>query len=184
MKQFKFFSILIMLLSLVIMSCKKETQEAPPEAQVTIQNMGNGITERTQRGGPNGGTVTYSNWIHRENPDWTGFGTLEVVTDFFTTTLNQAMIDNGIILMYYKVNNEIRLMPAIFLEYPTIVIENSISVGKLTAHVKTADLPITSLIPVDFRYILVHGTSLDGGRMNLDYNDYNAVAEYYGLPKE
>ena len=179
----------VLLVSAAIISCKKEQQEIPvQQEQPTTLNQGNGIIETVQKG-PNGATVVFSNWITVPHTGFTGYGTSTITTEFTTSSLTDAVRDNGMVLVYYyDHNNNVRLLP--YIPADGFVFDFSIVTGKITVKFRNLINNIFPDVDLDrkFRYILIPSSTFSGpggGRVNnsVDYSDYNAVCDYYGIEK-
>lgn len=179
-------SALLLLFSFVFIACTKEKNPETAGEQATTLNQGNGVMETIQRN-PNGSTVVFSNWITKTQNDWSGLGSGVVTTDINTTSLTEAVKNQGIVLVYFDYFGIVYPLPFLRLEYNQ-VIDFSFITGKITLYLKVFDSSITSIANLNFRYILIPNTAFGNtgnGRMTppVDYNDYNAVCEYYGIPK-
>lgn len=190
MKKIKIVSTSLAIASLLILSCKKERPEnaSPQEQPLPTINQGNGVIETVQRG-PNGANVVFSNWITKTEADWTGFGTTEIKTDIITASLTDAIRNQGVVLVYLEYpNNYVYLLPYVRLEYNQVLDYSFIS-GKITLSVRiTGSIIGTGISDLRFRYVLIPSSSFGNtasGRMSrkVDYKDYNAVCEYFGIPK-
>lgn len=186
MKKLLFSAAAVLLVSICFIACQKEKQDVPaPQEEVTTLNQGNGIMETVQRG-PNGNNVIFSNWITKTEADWTGFGSTEIKTDFNTTSLTDAVKNQGLVLVYFEYpNGSIYLLPYVRLEFQQ-VIDFSFITGKITASVRMINMgAITGVADLKFRYILIPASAFGGGngRMSppVDYKNYNAVCDYYGI---
>ena len=172
--------------STIFVACKKETEVIPEkdDAATTVTS-GPGTNEFTQRG-PNGSVVIYSGWITKTEPDWTGFGTIEILTSLTAPSLSDDIVNKGVVLVYYDHFGTIKPMPNVWLEgINSMVMDFSFVKQKITLKLRTGGTLIaTGIVDIPFRYVLIPGTT-SGGRMNapVDYNDYNAVCNYYGIPR-
>lgn len=180
----------VLLVSTSFISCKKEKQEIPSqEEQPTILNQGNGIMETVQKG-PNGANVVFSNWIIVPHTGFTGYGTSTISTDFTTSSLTDAVKDNGMVLVYYYDNNNsvVRLLP--YMPVEGFVFDYSFVTGKITVKFRNLINNIFPDVGLDrkFRYVLIPSSTFSspgGGRVNnsVDFSDYNLVCDYYGIEK-
>ena len=189
MKKLLFTTTTALLVSASFISCKKEKEEIPVQQEhPTTLNQGNGIMETVQKG-PNGANVVFSNWIIVPHTGFTGFGTSTITTEFTTSSLTDAVRDNGMVLVYYydHNNNVVRLLP--YIPADGFVFEFSFVTGKIIVKFRNLINNIFPDVDIDrkFRYILIPSSSLSGpgGRVNnpVDYNDYNSVCDYYGIKK-
>jgi len=189
MKKIKIVSTSLVIASLLILSCKKERpQNAPPQEQLlrTI-NQDNGVVETVQRG-PSGTNVVFSNWITKTGADWIGYGTAEIKTDINSTSLTDAVRNQGMVLVYLEYADRVYLLPFVQLQYGQ-VIDYSFITGKITLALRiTGGGAISEVTALKFRYVLIPSSSFGNtgsGRLSkqVDYKDYNAVCEYYGIPK-
>ena len=190
MKKFLLSTTAVLLVSTVFISCKKEKGEIPvQEEEATTINQGNGIMETVQKG-PNGSTVVFSNWIIVPHTGFTGFGTSTITTEFTTSSLTDAVRDNGIVLVYYydHNNNVVRLLP--YIPADGFVFEYSFVTGKIIVKFRNLINNIFPDVDIDrkFRYVLIPSSTFSGpggGRVNnsIDYSDYNLVCDYYGIQK-
>ena len=179
----------VLLVSAAFISCKKEKEEIPAQQeQATTLNQGNGIMETVQKG-PNGANVVFSNWIIVPHTGWTGYGTSTISTEFTTSSLTDAVRDNGMVLVYYydQNNSVVRLLP--YIPSDGFVFDFSFVTGKITVKFRNLINNIFPDVDLDrkFRYVLIPSSTFSGpgGRVNnsVDYSDYNAVCEYYGIEK-
>lgn len=188
MKKFVLKVTAALLIGVGFSACQKEKEEIPPaQEEVTTLNQGNGIMETVQRG-PNGNNTVFSNWITKTETDWTGFGTTEIKTDFNTTSLTDAVRNQGLVLVYFEYpDGTVYLLPFIRQDYPQ-VLDFSFITGKITVSLRTVNQGVlTGVADLKFRYILIPAAAFGGGngRMSapVDYNNYSAVCEYYGIQK-
>jgi len=176
----------IVLISGSFISCKKEKEEIPvQQEQSTTLNQGNGVMETVQRG-PNGTNVVFSNWIQKTDPDWFIWNPGKFTTDMLTTSLTDAVRDKGIVLVYFKLSGFISQLPSQSMG-EDIVLDYSIETGKITARYTYGggSLYGNNILNVQFRYVLIPSSSFGNGRMSnpVDYSNYNAMCEYYGIEK-
>jgi len=180
-------STLLLLISANLFSCKKEQKDEVGAEQPTTHNLGNGIIETVQRG-PNGNNVIFSNWITKTSADWTGFGTGEIKTDINTTSLTDAVANQGLVLIYFNYADHVYLLPYVRFEYQQVV-EYSFIPGKMTIALRiTNGGAISDVADLKFRYVLIPNSAFPGSgsgktSQSVDYNNYNAVCEYYGIQK-
>jgi hypothetical protein len=174
-------------LSTGFIACQKEKQEAPVvQEQPTTLNQGNGIMETIQRG-PNGTNVVFSNWIQKTDPDWFTWNPGKFTTDMLTTSLTDAVRDKGIVLVYFSLSGAISQLPNESMG-ENILLDYYFETGKITARYTYGggSLYGNNILTVKFRYVLIPSSSFSGsGRMGnpVDYSNYNAVCEYYDIPK-
>jgi hypothetical protein len=186
MKHLRIISASLFIAAVLASACTKEKQVVQAE-QETVMSQGGGVIETVQRG-PNGTNVIFSNWITKTEPDWTGFGTGQLKTDINTTSLTDAVRNQGLVLVYIEHFEKVYLLPFIQLQFNQ-VIDCSFITGKITiALTVTGGVSITGVTDLKFRYVLIPSSSFGNtgtGRMNkpVDYKDYSAVCEYYGIPK-
>ena len=181
-------SALLLFMGAGLFSCKKEIQDEAPAEQTTTKDLGNGIIETLQRG-PNGTNVIFSNWITKTQADWNGIGTPEIQTDINTTSLTDAIKNQGIVLVYFDFAGRVYLLPFVQLQF-NYEIDNYFTTGKITLSLRvvgggTIAEPISDM---KFRYVLIPNSAFPGsgnGKMSkpVDYTNYNAVCEYYGIAK-
>jgi hypothetical protein len=187
MKNLRVIPTLPLLLSLAVFACSKEKEEPVEAEQATAINQGNGIIETIQRQ-PNGTTVVFSNWIQKTPADWSQFGTTVTATDILTTSLTEDIKNNGLVLVYFNYANFIGPLPTHDLG-ENLVLSYSFLPGIITArYVYHGGSTVGDIYNIRFRYILIPSSSFAGpvgGRMAapIDYKDYNAVCEFYGIPK-
>jgi hypothetical protein len=188
MKHLRTISILLFTNGMLSFACTKEKQEVAQTEQETVMSQGGGVIETVQRG-PNGTNVIFSNWITKTEADWTGFGTTEIKTDINTASLTDAIRNQGIVLVYYEYpNNYVYLLPYVRLEFNQVLDYSFIS-GKITLSLRIIGSFITTgIADLKFRYVLIPSSSfgnIGSGRMSkqVDYKDYNAVCDYYGIPR-
>ena len=189
MKKLLLTTTVVLLVSVSFISCKKEKEEIPvQQEQPTTLNQGNGIMETLQKG-PNGANVVFSNWIIVPHTAWTGYGTSTITTEFTTSSLTDAIRDNGIVLVYYRDHsNNVRLLP--YIPGDGFVFDFSIVTGKIIVKFRNLINNIFPDVDLDrtFRYVLIPSSSFSGpggGRVHnsVDYSNYNAVCEYFGIAK-
>jgi len=172
-----------------LFACQKEKQdETTTTEQTTTINQSNGIIETAQKS-PDGTSVIFSNWIQKTDGDWTSFGTTKWTTDMNTTSLTSAVKDNGLVLVYFNYNNFISQLPNQSLG-ENIVLDYYFNTGKITARYTYGGGSVVGDVwYIKFRYILIPSSAFSGpgqgGRVGkpVDYKDYNAVCDYYGIPK-
>lgn len=176
----------ILLVVISLSSCQKERQDVVNEEQVTIKDQGNGIVE-TYKAGPNGVSV-FSNWIQKTDPDWMAYGS-KWTTDMNTTSLTNTVRDNGLVLVYFNFNGYISQLPNHSMG-ENLLLDYSFETGKITARYTYGGGAVYGnyILTIKFRYILIPSTALTGGQAGkkssrLDYSDYNAVCDYYGIPR-
>jgi hypothetical protein len=184
-------SVFVLLICSAFVACQKERQEGPVTSvtseEATTINQGNGIMETVQRG-PNGTNVVFSGWIQKTDPDWmTWDAGYKFTTDMLTTSLTDAVRDKGLVLLYFNMNGYISQLPHEALG-ENLVLDYYFETGKITARYKYGGGAVYSnnILTIKFRYILIPSSAFGGnGRMSttLDYSDYNAVCEYYGISK-
>jgi opacity protein-like surface antigen len=176
-----------LVLSTGFIACQKEKQEAAPvvQEQSTTLNQGNGIMETVQRG-PNGTNVVFSNWIQKTDPDWFIWGSGKYTTEMLTTSLTDAVRDKGLVLVYFNLSGINAQLPNQSMG-ENIVLDYHFETGKITARYTYGggSLYGNNILTVKFRYILIPSSSFGNGRISkpVDYSDYNAVCEYYCIPK-
>lgn len=175
----------VLLISVGFTACQKEKQEPPPsQEQVTMLNQGNGIMETVQRG-PNGNNVVFSNWIQKTDPDWFIWNPGKYTTDMLTTSLTDAVRDKGLVLVYFNKDGFISQLPSRSMG-EDLVLDYSFETGKITTRYTYGGgaIYVNYMLNVKLRYILIPSSALNG-RMNaaIDYSNYNAVCEYYNVPK-
>ncbi len=192
MKNLKLFSfpILLVILSVGIMGCKKDPIKAPA--------------------GPAGvdGNANVKTFIY-ENPIWNGTYWMDI-----NTGLTDDQIKNDVILTYIELtnlNNVLRSVPGdIDVYYFDKFILNSLSIPSIIGGIRIlcrnqagAGWPTASLPNVNFVKIVVikstGTTTVTGNGMilsgkdamlhdlesaNIDVNDYKAVCNYYGVSAE
>ena len=191
MKKLLLTTTVILFVSVSFFSCKKEKQDEPAQQeQATTLNQGNGIMETVQKG-PNGANVVFSNWIIVPHTGFTGYGTSTISTEFITSSLTDAVRDNGMVLVYYHdINNGgvVRLLP--YVPADGFVFDFSFVTGKITVKFRNLINNIFPDVGLDrkFRYVLIPGSTFSGpggGRVTnpVDYSNYNAVCAYYGIEK-
>jgi hypothetical protein len=188
MKHLRTISLLLFIAAVLSSACTKEKQDVTQVEQETMISQGGGVIETAQRG-PNGTNVIFSNWITKTNDAWTGFGTSEITTDINTSSLTDAIRNQGMVLVYMEYpNNRVYLLPFVRLEF-NLVYDYSFITGKITLSARiVGSIIVDGMADLKFRYVLIPSSSFGNtgsGRMNkqVDYKNYNAVCEYYGIPK-
>lgn len=167
-------------------ACKKEKQEEPvAQEQATIRNQGNGITETLQRG-PNGQNVIFSNWIQKTEADWAYFnGGYTRTTDMLTSSLTDVVRDKGIVLVYFNLGPNFGQLPFDGMG-ENLMLNYLFETGKITARFVYGggQIYVNNFLNIKLRYVLIPSSSFNG-RMSqtVDFKDYDAVCEYYGIPK-
>ncbi|HEV8285430.1 MAG TPA: hypothetical protein VGQ09_14030 [Chitinophagaceae bacterium] len=186
MKNLKTISALLLLTSSLLFACKKEKQDTTTEEQTSSVNYGNGVVETFQRQS-NGSTVIFSNWITKTSADWTGLGTSEIQTGISAPSLTDAIKNNGLVLVYFEYDGNVRILPQTWSGQGLLqVTDYSFVKEKINITMRVTGSAISGVVDIRFRYVLIPGNSLaTNGRMSapIDYKDYNAVCDYYGIPK-
>ena len=178
-----------LLVSSVLLACKKEPVNTSETEQTTSINYGNGVVETFQRQ-PNGSTVVFSNWVLKTDTDWTGYGTSEISSPINAPSLSDAVRDNGLVMVYFELAGKISPLPYVRIEYGQVIDFNFIT-QLITLNIRTTQGSLEDVADLKFRYVLIPSSAFSGpgsgGRMNttlpVDYNDYNAVCDFYGIPK-
>ena len=176
----------VLLISAGFIACQKEKQEDPPAQEVvTTLNQGNGVMETVQRG-PNGGNVVFSNWIQKTDPDWFIWNPGKFTTDILTTSLTDAVRDKGLVLVYFNLSGVNGQLPSESMG-EDIVLDYHFETGKIIARYTYGGGSVygNNILTIKLRYILIPSSSFGNGRMSaaIDYSNYNAVCEYYGIEK-
>lgn len=178
-------SITVLLVSTSFIACQKETEPVPQSNETaTGVTSGPGPMEFTQRG-PNGAVVIYSNWIPKTQADWTGFGTNEITTLLIAPSLSTDIMNMGVVLVYGEGGGVVRILPNVYFDASNMFTADfSFVKQKITVKVRFSDI-ITEVGDVRYRYVLIPGTSPGGRIMSapVDYTDYNAVCNYFSIPK-
>ena len=178
-------STFVLLLSTGFIACQKETDiETENTETATSARPGTGPMEFTQRGA-NGSVVIYSAWITKKQADWTGLGTHEIQTDINAPSLSDAIKNNGIVLVYYKSNEQVRPLPITWFDDTyKMTTDYAFEKQKITLFIRLFGNVIGGVFDYEFRYVLIPGTQ-PGGRVvsPVDYKDYKAVCNYYGIPQ-
>ena len=173
------------LLTAGLVACQKETDVLKEENEEIVSGRSTpGPMEFMQRGA-NGAVVIYSSWINKTNDNWTGFGTNEIVTNLAAPGLSTEIMNTGVVLVYAEVGGVISILPTVWFDENYLYASDFTFVKqKITIKIRLIGAMIPSVEDVRYRYILIPGTS-QGGRMNapVNYKDYRAVCEYYGIPK-
>jgi hypothetical protein len=186
MKNLKTLSLLLFLSSSFLIACKKEKPGAATEEQPASVSYGNGVVENFQRQ-PNGSVVVFSNWVTKTHTDWTGFGTGEIKTEINAPSLTDAVRNQGLVLVYFEYADHVYMLPFVRLEYGQ-TIDYSFITGKITIDLEImGGGAITDVTDLKFRYVLIPNSTFGGstngrGSKPIDYKDYNAVCDYYGIP--
>ena len=187
MKSLLIKSLTMLLISSAFTACQKEKQEDLVPEQSTTRDLGNGIIETSQRG-PNGNTVIFSNWIQKTDPDWMQFGPSKWTTEIVTASLTDAVKNNGLILVYLNFGGYVAQFPCHSLG-ENLVLDYLLETGKITARYTYGGGSVAGeILNIKLRYILIPSSAFSGagnGRIMapVDYSDYNAVCEYYGIAK-
>jgi hypothetical protein len=183
--------LLVLLCAFLLHSCKKGP--AGPEGPQGPQGL-QGAT-----GSPN---VIYSNWIEGKSLKWADTTYSRILysrANIFTTSLNQSMLDHGLILMYLKSGDYNLLLPILIYDFPNGSSFGSyffnLGPGRITVLATYFNSKAFIPIPLDapgyfFRYILVPGGLL-GGRMtggsstsrdDITKMTYEQVVKLFGIP--
>jgi hypothetical protein len=88
------------------------------------------------------------------------------------------------VLIYNLYNNVARQLPYVSIA-DDLVLDYSFVTGKMTVKFSYAGSGVIGGVPDQkFRYVLIPSSSFNG-RISapVNYNDYNAVCEYFGIPK-
>lgn len=186
MKKLLIKSTFALLVSTGFIACQKETEVVTEKAEATTSvTAGPGPNEFTQRG-PSGSVVIYSGWITKTNSDWTDIGLHEIETSITAPSLSTEIQNSGVVLMYMEFDGNVRPLPYIWFDGTyTESIDFSFVKQKITLLLRFIGAPIGSVVDIRFRYVLIPGTKAEGGRVRalIDYNNYDAVCNYYGIPK-
>lgn len=165
-------------------ACKKESVVAEKEETTTSVSSGPGLNEYTQRGS-NGSVVIYSGWITKTQSDWTGFGTNEIITSLTAPSLSDDVVNKGVVLVYSEAGGPVAILPNVWFDaIYSYVNDFTFSKQKIVLKIRLIGSLINNVLDVRYRYVLIPGTSLTGRmRSPVDYNDYDAVCNYYGIAK-
>ena len=187
MKNLIFKSTVLFLSTILFFSCKKEKQAESQQEEITTKNIGEGIIETYQRQ-PNGTSVVFSNWVQKTQPDWMQWGSAKWTTDLNSASLTDAVKDKGLVLVYLNFNNYFSQLPHTGLG-ENLLLDYHFETGKITARYTYGGGTVAGdILTIKLRYILIPSSSFNGasGKMMnspVDYNDYNAVCNYYNIPK-
>jgi len=171
---------LVILVGTGFIACKKEAQS---EEKTTV-TPGPGLNEFLQRG-PNGSVVIYSGWITKTQADWTGFGSHEIQTNIASPSLSDAVRNSGIVMVYFEFDGKVRALPYTWFDDVYLqTVDYNFVVQNINVVLRLSGNVISGIGELRFRYVLIPGTQ-SGGRManTVDYNDYDAVCNYYGIAK-
>lgn len=216
----KLFMLSLMTLAFIIISCTKEGPEGPAGEQgISGQDGLDGMDGADGQNGTNGtdgnaniqsGTVILNN----EDWEWLGirywFFTSEAAINKFTRSaeltipeISQDIYDNGLVLVYLKVQQSYRPLPIIWDrgDYNTHI-EFEYNNESLILHYffdRTGNTFPPNLETYDirsdiFKYIIIQGNPITGKstvskdiilqkmvKAGVDVNDYKQVADYFGL---
>jgi hypothetical protein len=180
MKHFKL-AILILIATTGLLACKKENQ---PENQLqTTAEKNLGPNEYLLRG-PNGTVVICSGWITKTQPDWSGIGTHEILTDITAPSLSQDVMNSGVVLVYFEFDGKVRLLPFTwFDDVFTETLDFSFVAQNINLRLRFFGNTIAGIGDLRFRYVIIPSNQTGGRSMNVvDYSDYNAMRNYYNIP--
>lgn len=208
-------AVIILLLATLLAACSK-TGPAGPQGQTGATgatgaqgpagtNGTNGATGATGSQGPAGtANVIYSEWFTPSAYTvTTTFGIIHLDYNKSTPGITQAILDNGTVLTYGKLNgyssalwptNQVALLP-ITIDYQ-IGTTTNIDTWSANATVGNLEIDLVSSTNAysgdgsinhahSFRYIIIPG-GVAGARQSSpppDYSNYDAVCKYYGIPE-
>lgn len=192
MKQFRFFS-LITIAAAIFSSCTKEGPAGPAGPQ--------GQTGATGATGATGtANVIYSDWFTPSSYTATnGFGGIKNI-DFTQAApgITQDVLDKGVVLTYGKLNgysssiwpaNQVAKLP-ILVNYISggVTQTDTWSAFETAGSLRINFVNNTNLYGSisnshSFRYVIIPGGNAASRTANPDLNDYNAVCEFYNIPK-
>lgn len=138
--------------------------------------------EKGDQGEPGTANVIYSDWFTISQSDWSGIGGTKITEAIDAPEITQDIIDKGVVLVYHQFNNQTRQLPysyspnGLHLVYKFVISSITIEGFHLDASA------ISAISPLKFRYVILPGGVAAGGRIGLDYSDYEAVSAYYGIP--
>jgi len=181
MRKLSSLSLLLIALSFLLVNCTKEGPEGPAGANGAQGPAGaNGATGPAGPTGPSGpagptgptgpqgpaGTanVIYSPWVTVNAADWTGNGTADQSKTLTAPGVTVAIRDQGVILVYAQYNGLVRPLPFndISTTNPVQFDFYSPAVGQILLRAYRPSGGF-SLIPIQFRYVLIPG-GVAGGR--------------------
>jgi hypothetical protein len=176
---------LSLLVSTGFIACQKETDVVPEQKETTdVVGSNPGPMEFAQRGA-DGSVVIYSSWIKKIEADWSGIGTHEIKTSITAPSLSDAIKNNGVVLVYYKSGEQVRPLPITWFDGTYhMTTDYAFEKQNITLFIRLfGGSPIGGTLPYEFRYVLIPGTKSSGRYAFVDYNNYDAVCKYYGIPK-
>lgn len=134
------------------------------------------------QGEPGTANVTYSDWFTITQSDWSGIGSIKITEAIDAPEVTEEIIDKGVVLVYHQFNNQTRQLPYSYspngLHLVYLFVASSITIEGFHLNATT----ISNISPLKFRYVVIPGGTAAGGRIGLDYSDYEEVKAYYGIP--
>lgn len=165
-------------LSVIIFSACKKEGPAGPAGPAGPQ----GATGGTGPQGPAGtANVIYSRWT--SGSTWTSDVSAGLVYyNIPSTSLTQSILSGGSIHVYWGVLgdtvNNVRQLPFTEIVGSEIYFHNpKYSVGNIRVETNNLTMAATNR----YRFILIPGGVL-GGRLNIDFNNYDQVLNYFNIP--
>ncbi|HEX2630885.1 MAG TPA: hypothetical protein VHM26_17840 [Chitinophagaceae bacterium] len=195
MRKYSLLSLLLIAIAFIAIDCTREGPEGPVGPQGP---QGPGGTPGTPGapgapGAPGTANVIYSSWVTASTwADTTIGGTTSAIYRRTAAGVTQAVIDNGVVLVYAKLasaNNSTVQLPYTVISATSNQFYNLLYPGAV--HVVNSNLNGSNLTGASvntthqFRYVIIPG-GVAGGRMasthNLQSMSYDQVCALYNIP--
>jgi len=193
MRKFKLLSLLAFAIVFIAVSCTKEGPEGPAGATGAQGPTGvggpagpTGPQGPTGPAGPTGPTgpqgpagtanVIYSAWITVAAADWTGTGTADQSKILTAPGITQAIKDQGVVLVYAAYNGLVRPLAFNDVSFANPVTFDFYLPSPLGQILLRAYRPSSgfTLIPINFRYVLIPGGVAGGKTAGIGGTNYTA----------
>lgn len=140
--------------------------------------------EQGEQGEPGTANVVYSEWFTISQSDWIGLGTSKLTGEIPAPELNQEIMNKGVVLVYFRFGQSETITPLPSRVTTSLYIKYLITASKIGIEVLLVNggISIDGISPTEYRYVIIPGGIPAGGRLGLDYGDYEAVKAYYGIP--
>ncbi|MFN6945473.1 MAG: hypothetical protein ACK4ND_11035 [Cytophagaceae bacterium] len=177
-------NLIAFLLIAMTVSCKKAKDgDVGPQGPQGEQGQQGNTGAQGQTGTAN---VIYSEWFTVEADDWVGNPEVPsvLIYEHSEPAITADIIDMGAIYVFYRVaeGHSVHMLPYSFSEFSVTTLRNvSFSEGAMAFRMYSEQG--VSGATGDFRYVIIPGGNALKLAAPIDYNDYDAVAEYYGLEK-
>ncbi len=177
----------ILLLAIVgFAGCSKDGEPGPQGPKGDQGEQGT-QGEQGLQGEPGTANVMYSEWI---TPEWYESSANYLIWYQTDENMTEDIVDKGMVHIYYKDNtyNHVRTLtnPPADVSF-TVILRKYTSSSEYTIYLGAYSADASDLETLEtnykFRYVLVPGAVLTGGRKaDLDYENYEAVKAHFGIP--